>query len=352
MIAAGNVVGCLLGLVNLLVPGALHPGPGRIVYAIVMVYLGFLGLALGLVRRPHQHLLTVTILSSYLTYVTIAWCVVDSWAIASPLMMLFTAVSSAALLARSAFKVACVLTVCAVTLGLASTPVASLGVLVQQIVVQSIMLVSAMCVFYWLRRRMERLLQFHAMAARTDPLTGLLNRRAAEEAADELSGGRVVVIALDLDHFKLVNDTWGHPVGDRVLQVTADALRAVAPPDAIVARVGGEEFAVLAPAPEVPESSCLAERVHSAVGAANIELGVTCSVGCLVTEAPESITPEWLWHQHSLADVALYEAKRAGRNQVRAARTPVLEGSAPLCGLRLPVPEGPSRPGLPTQRAH
>lgn len=320
VIAFGNMLGCLMGLVNFAVPGALHPGPGRIVYGLVMVVIGVMGLALAVVRRPGRRMLTTTILTSYLTYVTIAWCVVDPTVVASPLMMLFTVVASAALLQRAAFQVACGFTVLSVAFGLSSGWTGDAALLVQQIVVQSIMLVSAMVAFYWLRRRGERLLHILTTAARTDPLTGLLNRRAAEEwAADLTPGTRVALFALDLDHFKAVNDAWGHAAGDRVLEVVAGALRVAAGQDSLLARVGGEEFLVAMPLVPDQDPAALVGQVHDAVCAANEEFAVTCSIGYLVTTVPSPPTAHWLWQEHSRADVALYEAKRRGRNRVRRA---------------------------------
>jgi diguanylate cyclase (GGDEF)-like protein len=162
--------------------------------------------------------------------------------------------------------------------------------------------------------------------ARTDALTGLANRRAFDEQLEQLLahadrfGHSVSLILADVDHFKAVNDTWGHDVGDIVLQSIAktlsDGVRAVD----VCSRFGGEEIAILLPQTTLQGAVELADRLRKAVAARPIyargnEISVT--VSCGVASYPDGVlTKEALF---AAADRALYEAKSAGRNCVKAA---------------------------------
>jgi diguanylate cyclase (GGDEF)-like protein len=162
--------------------------------------------------------------------------------------------------------------------------------------------------------------------ARTDALTGLANRRAFDEQLETLLaqsdrfGHQVSLILADVDNFKSVNDTWGHEVGDIVLQSIAktlsDGVRAVD----VCSRFGGEEIAILLPQTSLQGAVELADRLRKAVEAKPIhaqgnEISVT--VSCGVSCYPDGVlTKEALF---AAADRALYEAKSAGRNCVKAA---------------------------------
>ncbi len=160
-----------------------------------------------------------------------------------------------------------------------------------------------------------------ALRASNDPLTGLANRRAfLERLGDAMKYGyRVAVIFLDLDQFKLVNDTGGHHLGDALLQHVAERVSAAVRPSDLVARLGGDEFAVLCV--EIDERAALAvsERIRAAMVPAvtlgDTERHITVSVGCR-TWAP-SDGPDIT--EHDLvrdADAAMYQAKASGRNRV------------------------------------
>lgn len=162
--------------------------------------------------------------------------------------------------------------------------------------------------------------------ARTDPLTLLANRRGLEEAIAherdraERTGEPLSVVALDLDHFKRVNDTWGHAVGDRLLSAVGEALRAGVRPYDVAARVGGEEFLLVLPATSRERASDVAERLRARIAQLAVEglpERVTASAG--VAEHARRETTEALL---SRADAALYEAKRLGRNRVVLAPPP------------------------------
>lgn len=162
-------------------------------------------------------------------------------------------------------------------------------------------------------------------AAVTDGLTGMHNRRYFDDAMTEyLTAFRRIdkpigMAILDLDHFKKVNDTWGHDAGDEVLRQVALCLQEFTRYHDVVARLGGEEFAILSPNITERQLFNLADRIRQAVGALNIDVGsttlkVTMSAGLAIWNGAES--GEELYRR---ADKQLYEAKRQGRNRVCAA---------------------------------
>lgn len=156
--------------------------------------------------------------------------------------------------------------------------------------------------------------------AETDPLTRLLNRRSFEKLGKAMlvdrSGDRAFLIMLDLDHFKSINDLHGHPVGDSVLIAVADALRFNVRPTELVARIGGEEFALLFQAPNMTDAISTAERLLVTLRRLKLTtpggtpIPISASIG--IAES-HNIT----WDQLiSKADVALYEAKHTGRDRI------------------------------------
>nr|WP_295465531.1 GGDEF domain-containing protein [Mesorhizobium sp.] len=161
-------------------------------------------------------------------------------------------------------------------------------------------------------------------AALTDSLTGMQNRRYFDDALREYLeefrriGKPVGLLVLDLDHFKSVNDTHGHDVGDEVLRVVAGCLREFTRYHDVVARLGGEEFAVVAPNMDTDMLIKLAERIRKAIASlsvttGNVRLRVTTSVGIAIWDGKENA--EQFYRR---ADRMLYEAKRLGRNRVCA----------------------------------
>jgi diguanylate cyclase (GGDEF)-like protein len=158
--------------------------------------------------------------------------------------------------------------------------------------------------------------------ATTDGLTGLLNHRTFQSKADEhLAQARryqrkLSLILTDIDHFKSVNDTYGHPTGDAVLRGVAKILKDKARDTDIVARYGGEEFAIIMPETDAKGAQVIAERIREAVKAEvfQTELGplkVTLSLG-IATGPDHGYEKQQLI---DLADQCLYHAKRHGRNQ-------------------------------------
>ena len=165
---------------------------------------------------------------------------------------------------------------------------------------------------WWLSRQRADL---EALAA-SDPLTGLGNYRAFQEqlAVAVAEGAQASVIVLDLDHFKALNDTYGHAEGDRVLQATATALSRTAGDGAFVARVGGEEFAILIPRVDAAAAAAVAEACRGAL--ARLAMpgpALACSAGVAAFPAHATTVQQLL----QAADGALYWAKRSGRNRIR-----------------------------------
>ena len=177
-----------------------------------------------------------------------------------------------------------------------------------------------------LRRTVETGLE----AAITDPLTGLFNRRYAMPHLSRLSaqsrkdGRQFAIMVLDLDHFKSINDTYGHKVGDEVLRQTASRLQGNLRAVDLLARIGGEEFLVAIPNSDVFHARTAAEQLRKLISGAPFFVGpdqqevrVTMSVGVSLSDGQEATdVVDDLGELVSAADVALYAAKTGGRNKV------------------------------------
>ncbi|HEX5182795.1 MAG TPA: diguanylate cyclase [Allosphingosinicella sp.] len=163
-------------------------------------------------------------------------------------------------------------------------------------------------------------------ASTTDELTQLPNRRhflarlAEELARAQRHGEPLAVALLDIDHFKRINDTYGHAAGDLVLKETASVLRAATRTEESIGRIGGEEFAVVMPATEVHAARRACERLRAAQNGRTFalpsgdEVRVTLSGGVAIAHPGEPIQ-----QLMARADHALYEAKRQGRDRIRMA---------------------------------
>ncbi len=169
----------------------------------------------------------------------------------------------------------------------------------------------------------KTLLNTLRQSALTDPLTGLRNRRFLQEYTENLVAGAqrrgksIGLVMCDLDYFKQVNDTHGHPAGDIVLKETAHIISSSVRSSDIVIRFGGEEFLVVLIDIQADETIAVAEKIRAAVEAARfrlpeVVLQKTISAG--VSEFPPDA--ESFWQAIKYADVALYKAKEAGRNRV------------------------------------
>ena len=170
----------------------------------------------------------------------------------------------------------------------------------------------------------ERAVTAHKTAASTDPLTGMFNRRGFAEACSRViereahAGRPVTVLIFDIDHFKSINDRFGHPAGDEILKLFAAVVINGLRITDLSGRIGGEEFAALLPC-ALEEGVIVAERVRETFAGAGLvdETGpvdTTVSIG--VAGGPAGTELEVLL---AAADTALYQAKRGGRNRVEAA---------------------------------
>jgi diguanylate cyclase (GGDEF)-like protein len=158
----------------------------------------------------------------------------------------------------------------------------------------------------------------------TDPLSGLLNRRGFEVRAETIlqdmrrQRRTLALVLCDLDHFKHINDTYGHSAGDRTIVAFAELLDRSVAIDHVAGRIGGEEFAIALPGVNLPAARLFAEGARSAFAALPIpgQPDVRCRASFGVAEIENTETFEELMRR---ADAALYGAKRNGRNQVRTA---------------------------------
>jgi diguanylate cyclase (GGDEF)-like protein len=162
--------------------------------------------------------------------------------------------------------------------------------------------------------------------ALTDPLTGLPNRRAWDKHVRQFSatGQQVAIAILDLDHFKRFNDSHGHPAGDRLLKETAAAWREQLRAGDILARIGGEEFALLLLECDGPTATEVVDRLRNTV-----THDCTCSAGIAVKRPRES--PDAVIER---ADAALYQAKTHGRDRSSLAETEDLDEAAGVAATR------------------
>ena len=189
-----------------------------------------------------------------------------------------------------------------------------------------------------LERRLSEAQKRLEVLATTDELTGLLNRREIlrrfdqELARCERDNASLAVVIADVDHFKKVNDTYGHAAGDMVLKLVTNRLQKALRPYDLIGRFGGEEFLFLVPKTTFETVMEIAERLRQAVSSAPISvpgeasLNVTASFGAALLEPKSRMRKDSLL---GLADKALYEAKARGRNRVCFAgddKSPILPG--------------------------
>jgi diguanylate cyclase (GGDEF)-like protein len=171
-----------------------------------------------------------------------------------------------------------------------------------------------------------------------DTLTGVSNRAVIletlrrEQFRQEREGGSFGIIMVDLDHFKSVNDTYGHLCGDAVLQETAKIMQASLRPYDVVGRYGGEEFLIVVPRSDAPSAQRVAERIRKAIAAKPIitpagEIRVTASFGVAASSDASGTESQHLLQR---ADDALYRAKQNGRNRSELALASPLSEAAPL----------------------
>ncbi len=162
--------------------------------------------------------------------------------------------------------------------------------------------------------------------AQTDPLTGVLNRRSLVERLDaacsraRARGLPISLLFIDLDHFKAINDTFGHAAGDACLSAIVGPIQAELRQSDVVGRFGGEEFVVILSSADAAAAIPIAERILERVAHARVEgfgepIALTCSIGVAASDT----LGVWGEHLIARADAAVYAAKRMGRNRVQVA---------------------------------
>ncbi len=170
--------------------------------------------------------------------------------------------------------------------------------------------------------------------AQTDPLTGVLNRRSLIERLDaaclraQARGLPIALLFIDLDHFKQINDSYGHPAGDACLRAIIDPIHAELRQSDVIGRYGGEEFVVILSSASAATAHQIAERILERV--ANVQVAgfgppirLTCSIGV----AGSDTLGVWGEELIARADAAVYAAKRSGRNQVHVAYAQVAQAA-------------------------
>lgn len=175
---------------------------------------------------------------------------------------------------------------------------------------------------YFLRMR-ESNKQLYQLAMH-DQLTGVLNARAYYQSCDQMiavakrTGAPYAVLFVDLDHFKSVNDTYGHASGDLVLKSAANCIGQRLRSSDLLGRVGGEEFSVFLPGTDLSAAAQVAEKIRQAIEALDIELapGQYLKISASIGVARNQHSDQSLKDIQQQADVAMYQAKKAGRNRV------------------------------------
>ncbi len=194
--------------------------------------------------------------------------------------------------------------------------------------------------------------------AHTDALTGLWNRRGFQPFIDQAlarstrTGEDVTLLLCDADHFKRINDTFGHAMGDRALRAISAALRSVIRPTDAAARLGGDEMSVLLAGCNAQGATVVAQRIQEALRQIQEETGmpeaITLSIGIADTRAmsADALTQRTVSHLMAAADEALYQAKDAGRDQFAC---------HPDCFAPVPLEDDPTAPiqlrAVPTRSA-
>lgn len=277
------------------------------------------------VRRSRRLIMESTISSSLIAVMCSAWCVY-SWLGAPPAERIYYPV----IVALGAFSTAyCLSCTRAAAINNIVINVAPMSVLLftsgyrMDIAVGTCLLIAAGFQLHMIARHQDNIvsllqLQRHSRElARTDPLTGLLNRRALLDHAFAMNRqGSLRLMLIDIDHFKAINDGFGHDMGDKVLVEVAALLAMRVNLCASVARVGGEEFAIVGLAEDLPEAIALALIADVRNHAMPHGRQVTISVGM----ASDAIDSEADWRRlFNAADSALYSAKGAGRNRLASA---------------------------------
>lgn len=346
ILAALLFVGGSIGMVGLLVDDVLRPGAPRWIYAAPMAMCLAASVPLAVRRRATPWKTFGLVLLGDLIYLAVALSIDDPVRYATPLMLLFPSFVAAWFLGpwELGINMAVTTAVCLLALWPSYDSAVVLGI---QVGVSAGTLNGGALGVYVLRGRVQRLLVATRTQSHLDPLTGLFNRRYLVEQAPRLwrqarrDGTRVAAMMLDLDHFKNLNDAYGHAAGDAVLRAVAAALGATVRPADVLARTGGEELVMLGLVSGREEASRLAERLRTAVAGSRTAEGhtVTASIGIALTRPTDGEEPpDALWRLIDRADAAMYEAKQQGRNRVATLWGPRARATSPEQSATLPCP--------------
>ena len=272
-------------------------------------------------RRARAFLREATVSSSLIAAMCSAWCV-HSWLGAPPAERIYYPMIIALGAFSTAYCVASARLGAILNLAINLVPMTALLFTSGQrmdLAVGVSLLVAALFQLHMIHKQQTNVIHLLSLQrqsrnlAITDPLTGLLNRRALLDTAGELGAqGALRLLLIDIDHFKAINDAHGHDQGDEVLREVAARLAIKADLLGSVARIGGEEFAILGMADALPEALALALIHDLRVAAMPHGAPVTISIG--VADGPVADEPEWR-ELFRRADRALYEAKQTGRNR-------------------------------------
>jgi diguanylate cyclase (GGDEF)-like protein len=296
-----------------------------LVYSASLV-AAVVGLALVVRRRPASPTVLAVVPSAAAVLIAVTMASVGSNSLSGLMLLTWPVLFAGYLLSpRAAWCTLAVVVACMTVVLAASKAPQPLAIWVE--LATSVTLTLG--VVLRLRAQAEELHAALAEQARTDPLTGLGNRRAFTEALDrEFARHRryrqpLSLLAVDVDHFKVINDTHGHAAGDRTLRALAELLEGLVRASDTVGRVGGEEFGVLMPDCGRRQALARGRALRAAVHyeSQSWEHAITVSIG--VATVPDSA---WTVDElQDAADTALYAAKGAGRNRVTAA---VADGAA------------------------
>lgn len=229
----------------------------------------------------------------------LAWALLEAFTIATALRLLFTDASNAEFLLYYGLPLSMVAAAILIALGVAD------------------------------RLREQRVALSEAeRRAQTDALTGVLSRRSLIERLDaacaraQARGLPIALLFIDLDHFKVINDTWGHPAGDACLAAIIPPIQAELRHSDVIGRYGGEEFVVILSSADVAAADLIAQRIRERIAEVRVEgfgppIQLTCSIGVAASDT----LGVWGEHLIARADAAVYAAKRSGRNRVQIAES-------------------------------
>jgi diguanylate cyclase (GGDEF)-like protein len=329
VIAPILVIGGVLNLLVLLVPGYVLPDPwirdAELTQAVVCLLTAALCYRYGL---PPRLLMAVALIADVATTLTVFTMPGDIASRTCPAIFTLPAVVVALYGTRLMLTTQVVAAAAGTTAMLVGSAGTSVSSLTQAVSIW--LTTTGPGVAVWvLRSRLERAVEQERRRSVTDPLTAVGNRRAVDSSAPGLllraraEAGVLGVAVVDVDHFKRVNDRYGHRVGDEVIVEVSQALTATVGADDLVVRLGGEEFAVFA-VMSPDDLAVLGERIRTAVARHCSTSGVTVSLGLAArANDPAALTEEAdpaeaLWRLVEEADALMYLAKREGRNRVRA----------------------------------